>query len=153
MVLRFQWEDSRRPIKNFLSWFGIACKEGWISTKRDANIIFVVEILYVKMSQEKQLSVSAVVKLKHVFEKLSSSIELLIEMLKSKAIHDIIHSNKINIATMSLLYLYKIVCNYDEIIKEFLAIFLNTRPFGIYFHRYMLNLSLPLNDNIQSLHK
>ncbi|KRX64096.1 hypothetical protein T09_3689 [Trichinella sp. T9] len=79
MVLRFQWEDSRRPIKNFLSWFGIACKEGWISTKRDANIIFVVEILYVKMSQEKQLSVSAVVKLKHVFEMLSSSIELLIE--------------------------------------------------------------------------
>ncbi|KRZ89755.1 hypothetical protein T08_13428 [Trichinella sp. T8] len=48
----------------------------------------------VYMSQEKQLSVSAVVKLKHVFEKLSSSIELLIEMLKSKAIHDIIHSNK-----------------------------------------------------------
>ncbi|KRZ81801.1 hypothetical protein T08_16321 [Trichinella sp. T8] len=50
--------------------------------------------VYRAMSQEKQLSVSAVVKLKHVFEKLSSSIELLIEMLKSKAIHDIIHSNK-----------------------------------------------------------
>ncbi|KRZ83413.1 hypothetical protein T08_13968 [Trichinella sp. T8] len=33
----------------------------------------------VYMSQEKQLSVSAVVKLKHVFEMLSSSIELLIE--------------------------------------------------------------------------
>ncbi|KRZ86622.1 hypothetical protein T08_221 [Trichinella sp. T8] len=26
--------------------------------------------------------------------------------------------------------LYKIVCNYDEIIKEFLAIFLNTEPSG-----------------------
>ncbi|KRY08878.1 hypothetical protein T12_7305 [Trichinella patagoniensis] len=47
------------------------------------------------MSQEKQLIVSAVVKLKHVFEMLSSSIELSISvMLKSKAIHDIIHSNK-----------------------------------------------------------
>ncbi|KRZ82225.1 hypothetical protein T08_3395 [Trichinella sp. T8] len=46
------------------------------------------------MSREKQLSVSAVVKLKHVFEMLSSRIDLLILMLKSKAIHDIIHSNK-----------------------------------------------------------
>ncbi|KRY36739.1 hypothetical protein T01_1965 [Trichinella spiralis] len=77
-------------------------------------------------------------------------------MLKTKAIHDIIHSNRINIATMSLYmlfmfiyiftinanplnqsysqnsqqssdYLYRIVCYYEEIIKEFLAISLNTR--------------------------
>ncbi|KRX34460.1 hypothetical protein T05_2263 [Trichinella murrelli] len=92
MALRSQWKDSRRPIKNFLSWFGIACKEGCISTKRDANLdsqicpdIRCRDTLRkgcssdVYMSQEKQLSVSAVVKLKHVFEMLSSSIELLIE--------------------------------------------------------------------------
>ncbi|KRX82995.1 hypothetical protein T06_16294 [Trichinella sp. T6] len=90
MVLRFQWKDSRRPIKNFLSWFGIAYKEGCISTKRDANLravcwqlllIFIFNIFCytAEMSQLKQLSVSAVVKLKHVFEMLSSSIELLIK--------------------------------------------------------------------------
>ncbi|KRZ86629.1 hypothetical protein T08_8800 [Trichinella sp. T8] len=28
--------------------------------------------------------------------------------------------------------LYKIVCNYDEIIKEFLAIFLNTSQYNIF---------------------
>ncbi|KRZ58579.1 hypothetical protein T02_10119 [Trichinella nativa] len=52
---------------------------------------------------------------------------MLLEMLKTKVIHDIVHSSRINIATMSLLYLYRIIRYYEKIIKESLAISLNTR--------------------------